>query len=83
MKKITVPLVAFVVVFLLMLLAVKIDLVLHPWVKEINRWCWWNYFTSAHCWTYLYLHHFKLWLGISTVWSGFLALVIWAKTDSF
>ncbi len=65
MKKIAVFLAVAVVVFMILMLVVKIDLIVHP--------------TSPNGWTYLYLNNYKIWMVVSIVWSGFLGLITLTK----
>ena len=63
----------------LSLIGVKLDLALNSYVRDIVGWKWWNYITSHHALTVLYLNNFWLWFLISSLLGiilGYLCLFI-------
>ncbi len=71
-------LLAWLVFFLAFLglsrLAVWWDLLVHPWVRTaIEQWSWYNYFTSGHTNTVLFLLHFNVWVTVVALFSGLVA----------
>lgn len=56
----------FVAVFLVLAVCsfggIKLDLQLNPWVRQVTQIRWYNFLTSHHGITFLYLHKGHLWL---------------------
>lgn len=56
---------------------VQFDLLLNPWLRHaVQEWRWYNYFTSHHGLTALYLLHGWLWLIPSLIISTIFSLAI-------
>lgn len=66
----------FAVFTLLIFGGIQLDLLLNPWLRHaMQEWRWYNYFTSHHSITALYLHGW-LWLIPSLITSAIASLAI-------
>jgi len=62
--------------YLLVLAVVPVDLFLNPWLYQVaDTWQWYNYFSSGHSLTMLYIKHGWQVLAPALLVSG--ALVSW------
>lgn len=62
MKSFLMFLVVFLIFAALCFVAIQLDLLMNPWLRHvIQEWRWYNYFTSRHSFTVLYL---KGWLWL-------------------
>jgi hypothetical protein len=79
MKKILI-LLTFLITLPLPYLAVKYDIWIHPWIPTVVAdWQWWNYFSSEHSMTVLFIVHPIPWMVLSVLMSLLFTLVITSK----
>lgn len=65
----------FVLVIIFYLLGVSIDLLLNPWIKELQL-EWWNLFTTQHYSAWLYSINFTAWLLLTLSIAAVLGLAL-------
>lgn len=76
MKNLMVFFTVFAFFTLLAFGGIQLDLLLNPWLRHaVQEWKWYNYFTSHHAITALYLLHGWLWLFPSLIISAIASLV--------
>ena len=77
MKKMIIWTVSAVVSGLLFWSSACWDIWIHPWVSTVvEQWQWWNYFSSEHAFTVLYLTHFWGWICVNAFFSALVAVCI-------
>jgi len=72
--------IVFMIVFLLtaglIYVGALLDLWLNPWLKTVRGFQWWNYFTTRHALTILYLHNYQLFITITIILAFIVAFVV-------
>jgi len=61
----------------LMFVSVQVDIFLNPWLKDVQNFNWWNYFTTQHALTLLWLHGYQWVIFVLPVFPAlFLVLLV-------
>ncbi len=77
LKKLLVFVCAFVALSIIAYIGVKLDMWFHPWLSTAAaEWRWYNYLTSSHGGTILYLNHLWICAIMIGIISGVITLVV-------
>lgn len=77
MKRIVAFIAVLVVITTIAYFGVRLDMIVNPWLKTAaQEWKWWNFFTSKHFLTVLFLIHPWVAIGIITFLSIIPTVVI-------
>ena len=69
-------LILFAILIALSFVSVILDVFFNPWIKTVNHMAWWNFFTTSHYMTWLYLTSYGSFVMLVLILSAIEASII-------